>query len=651
MAYDITEGIPYTIPGAAVTGGPGGVSGGAVVPGYTGTGVLYDCTINGLPFFYAITDEQPYVRETNEYKRQQLDTSNEPGEQTLSQWWVRDEDSFHRGAGILYYEPGSDDTAKYRYASSDSVDVWTKGEAKLHKSCTLLDPTSGDCYVVGARVSNADVLFGVIDGAMWRYNGSTTTTYTGAPWAPTTEPAIAGAKVLVGGTGGIMVGDANGSTLASLYTDAGFVKPWWVKSRIIAAKGNKLYEATIAGGGVALSTLTPICEHPDTGWTWTGVAETPDAILASGYSNGNGAIFAFNLQTDGLAGGVPTLDNAVQVAEFPPGEEVHSIRVYLGAYIAMGTSGGVRIGAVGQNGRIQYGPLTLETTSPVRALSARGSYVYASVDNDIDGVSGCARIDLSEEIVRLTSSGSASAQSFRYAYAYDAKASQAGTVRSVTLFGQTDRVALAISGKGIYVQAADVYETTGTLTTGRIRYATSEPKTFYLAKVRARLPVATSVKLSVIDADGVETDIITLDSDFDQDEDVTLGAVREVPQKYISLKLTLYGDGTDTPVVDSFQVKATPNPRIQRNVRLPLRLMDVEEDRNGNKIGYEGAAWLRLQALENMEQDHSVIAFSDATNGETFNGQIKSIQFLRDTPPSRNLTNFGGIAIVTLLKL
>jgi hypothetical protein len=103
-----------------------------------------------LPFFLAIKDDQPYVRETNDYKREQVDTSPDPGEQTLSQWWVRDVDSWHRGAGITYYEPGADSTTRNRVASAVGVDVWTRGQATLLKKTALLQSAAGACYATGA---------------------------------------------------------------------------------------------------------------------------------------------------------------------------------------------------------------------------------------------------------------------------------------------------------------------------------------------------------------------------------------------------------------------------------------------------------------------------------------------------------------------
>jgi hypothetical protein len=211
--FDITETIPIALAARAVA------------TAYGSSANLYDVNIGGLPFNLAIKDDQPYVRETNDYKRQQLDTSPEPGEQTLSQWWVRDQDSWHRGGGITYYEPGSDPTTRYRFKSSVGVDVWTKGQATLLKAKTArpsLRPARATPWAAG--ILRGCHLRGCGRGVLppRRHDEDG---YTGGAFTPATEPAVAGAKVLVGATGGVMMGDATGSTLSTLYTDAASCGP------------------------------------------------------------------------------------------------------------------------------------------------------------------------------------------------------------------------------------------------------------------------------------------------------------------------------------------------------------------------------------------------------------------------------------------
>src|SRR5690242_19681988 len=120
-------------------------------PSFRQTGTKYDIAIDDLPFTIASRQDLPYTRQTAESRRQQIDTSAEPGEQTLSQWWTRSQDSWHRGAGIGYYEPGSDDTTKSRYGTSIGIDPWTKGEIRLLKKTggTRAVSSGQSAFVVG----------------------------------------------------------------------------------------------------------------------------------------------------------------------------------------------------------------------------------------------------------------------------------------------------------------------------------------------------------------------------------------------------------------------------------------------------------------------------------------------------------------------
>jgi hypothetical protein len=133
MAYgdDITEGLPYNLsnPGTART--------------FQMTGEAYDLSINGLPFYIFSTDETPYRRQTAPYRKEQIDQTREPGEQTLTGWWVRSQSSFHAGDGINYYDPAAGEAVNYRFADSKGVDVWTKGQVTLLKDVINTHGTTG----------------------------------------------------------------------------------------------------------------------------------------------------------------------------------------------------------------------------------------------------------------------------------------------------------------------------------------------------------------------------------------------------------------------------------------------------------------------------------------------------------------------------
>jgi hypothetical protein len=134
MAYgsDITEAIPYAL------SNPGGSQ------SYAATGIAYDVAFGGVPFFLTTSDENAYRRVTAQYRKQQIDMSREPGEQTLTGWWLRSQSTFHLGQGIKFFEPAQDESLRFQYTYSKGIDVWTKGQATLLKDVDTTHLTTGD---------------------------------------------------------------------------------------------------------------------------------------------------------------------------------------------------------------------------------------------------------------------------------------------------------------------------------------------------------------------------------------------------------------------------------------------------------------------------------------------------------------------------
>jgi len=152
---DITDAIPFNV------GQPSYVS-----DIWTNTTVAYDVAIGGLPFFYGISNERPYERQTAPYKKQQFDNSKEPGEQTLEGWWIRSQSSFHRGAGITFFDPSAGEEVDYRFSDSEGVDVWTKGQVTLLKKVEPTHATTG-----GSRSNGRPWQF--LRSIEWAQNGNT----------------------------------------------------------------------------------------------------------------------------------------------------------------------------------------------------------------------------------------------------------------------------------------------------------------------------------------------------------------------------------------------------------------------------------------------------------------------------------------------
>lgn len=607
---------------------------------FTQRGVKFDVAVAGIPFILAANDGQPYQRETAQFQKQQIDTSRDAGEQTLDGYWIRSQTSWHMGAGIRFYEPSTVPESENRFEESQGIDVWTEGKFSLLKAMSSLATVSGGqkAFVTGAVVGGLDTLFTNENGTIKRRNTSTTS-YTGVTDG-LTKVALAGSKILVGRTTSIAVGDATGSSLADLWTGAASAPtPYWAKSRIIAVVGASLWDLTLAGGAWP---ATALHTHPDSGWKWTGVAEGPSAIYAAGYSNGVSSIYRFNLGDAGT-GTVPELGQAYQVAELPPGEEIHSIHAALGTFLGIGTTKGFRVAAILDDGSLSMGPILFDTTKPVEAITSGDRFFYGVIEaGQPDGKSGAFRVDLSQQVGQ--------GNTLRFPWAWDARSAQTAAIGSIALYGVSDRVALGIPGVGIQLQSATVYEAEGYVTSGRIRYGTVIPKAFRLFSVTSSNGSG-SIKVYAVEANDSELYLRTL-ANGASGLDISMASTQV--REFYRFKLVVEPsvDTLESPVVESIQVRALPAPSRQRMVLFPLLCVDHEQTADGVKIGAEGYAIQRLKALEYAEENYVVVTVQDFNTDETFQAQIEQVSFRRPGPRSTDgRTNFGGFINLTVRKL
>ena len=626
------------------------------------TDVAYDVALGGMPFIYAISDQRPYIRQTAPYRKEQFDNQTEPGEQSLTGWWLRSQSSFHDGTGIVFYDPALiPGEGTFQFADSKGVDVWTKGEV------TLLNSSTQGHEVTGAIASNArshqfirSIKWGSTEGILLHdeydvdkidtagtvthfidYNAGTddkvyaicddgVTAY----WV-TNDTGPSGKlevnkKALTGNssTSATVMFTANGITVNNAVME-------FIKERIVMCANNGVYEFTSA----ASSLPTAVYTHPDTSHVFTAITASGPAIYISGFNGIQSTIQKFTLST---AGAMPTLTSAVVAAELPVGEIVHDIYYYLG-YMAIGTSKGIRIATVSdQDGSLTYGPLIVETSQPCYDFAARQNYIWCATG--VDGNPGVIRIDLSNEISPL-----------RFAYANDLYYTgvTGHQTTSCGFLGTTDRLAycttFASSANGyVYSQSASTLMTNGYITTGYIRYNTLEPKNFKRLLGRGDFTYG-SMTLETVDEAGTEYDLISYSATVDPVEVTTNQPTGS--QEYIAYKFILYRDGTDNtkgPIFKGYQAKATIATPRQRAMRFPVYCFDVETDKYNVLVGYEGRAYARLSQLEEIEQSGDVVTFQDLTTGESRQVVIEQINFVRATPPDRGFSGYGGIIEITV---
>ena len=608
---------------------------------YTNQNNVYDVAIGGEPFFLGASDKYPYHRETASYKRQQLDLTQQPGEQTFEGWWLRSQSSWHLGAGINYLEPLQGEDVIYRFNKSNGVNVWTPGEATLLSDVVNVLAVSGDSQLVGAIDGNNVSCVFVSDGVNLKRVqptgsvGTTTTVTYGGSGSDIVSLAQDGTNYYAANSTGIYKGLLTGTGTGAVVWNTGTanVSMGWVKQRLFAGIGVSLYQLT--GTGPTLP--TPIYTHPNSNWKWTSIVEGPTAIYASGYAGTASAIYKISLNTDGT---LPTLTSAVTAADFPDEEHVTSLGTYLGKYMLIGTNKGVRVGLIDTAGNITYGGLTYNqgSNSHITGFAFQDRFAYATVTNDIDGKSGLIRIDLSSP----NSDG-------LYPWANDLASTAVGNCNNVAFIGETNRLAFVVEGNGLYFQHPTQLVASGYLDTGAIRYNTMEKKHFKLVKVRIASPFEGTVAISTIAKDGDVASIITVGDAASADQDFTTNI--SSAQEQLAFRFTLGRSIIDTSKgggIVGYQVKALPANKRTRSISLPLLCYDFEQDRNNIMVGWDGRAWSRLSALEEIESNGNTITIQDFTSGEQVVGLIEKITFDRISPSDRRFQGFGGIIYVQI---
>jgi hypothetical protein len=649
---DITETIPLNVGNPASSGL------------WTNSAEDYDIAVGGIPFILAPTDTNPYQRETAPYRKDQFDNSREPGEQSLTGWWIRSQSSFHGGTGIKFYDPSSGESTGYRFFDSQGVNVWNKGQVTLLNSVIENHITTGAItsnqdaqqHVRSIRYNNTDAILlhdeydvdkVLPDGTVVHFidynSGVNDKVYAicddgvYAYWVTNDSGGGAGKlrfwkKLLSGasGAGDILMFSSSTVTVQTACME-------FVKDRIVAVINNVTYE--IAPNATTFPTA--LYTNPNTNWIATSITASGPAIYISGNSGIYSTIQKFTLNASGA---MPTLTQASVAAELPPGEICYRAYYYLG-YMMLGTSKGARVAVVNdQDGSINYGPLIFESSQPVYDFCARDRFVWcASGIGSLDA--GLIRIDLGHTI---------EGENLRFAYANDLQYTQtaAHVTTGCAFFGVSNTLAFCTAYNTtdghVYRENPSQLRSTGYIQTGSIRYGTLEPKNYKFLRGRGDVTYG-AIDIQTVDSSGNTYTVISYNASVGTPEAATGSPVG--PQEFISYKFTLSRSASNTslgPIFKGYQSKALPATKRQRLIQFPVWCYDVETDRYNVLAGYEGRAWERIQTLEDIEAAGDIINVQDFTTGERVQALIERINFTRVTPPSKRFDGFGGLLSITV---
>lgn len=626
--------------------------------------IAYDMAIGGIPFVLATNDSRTYLRQTAPFRKDQFDNGTEPGEQSLTGWWLRSQSSFHSGTGINFYDPATTDTnGHYRFADSKGVNVWTKGKVTLLKDAVAghvvttpiqsngrslqqvrsikwgstsgvllhdgydvdkIDTSGNETHFIDYNSGTAYPVYGICDDGTYAY------------WVTNTSGAGNKLTVIKKPLTGSSASTADETTM---FTSPSIVVTnavmEYVKDRIIMCANNAVYEFSAS----ASSFPTALYTHPANGYVYTSIAASGAAIYTAGYNGIQSTIHKYTLTSTGT---MPTLTSAVVAAEMPVGEVIHKLYYYLG-YMMIGTNKGVRVATVSDaDGSINYGPLIVSTSQPCYDFAARDRYVWCATG--ADGEAGVIRIDLGTEIEAL-----------RFAYANDLYISgETSHVTTSCAFADgTERLVFTTANDGstnghIYVESATDLVASGYLTTGNIRFGTLEPKNYKRLLGRGDFTYG-SITMYTVESNGDLYDHITYDSSISSVEVATNQP--EGSHEYLAYKFAFNRDADDAskgPIFMGYQAKATIATPRQRQIRFYVYCMDTETDRYNVQFGYQGRGFEKMIALEDMEESGDIVMLQDLNTGENRQVQIEQVTLVNNTPPDKGLSNFGGVVEIVV---
>lgn len=582
-----------------------------------------------------MTDEPPrrhYIHTLAPLRRQQFDTGEEAGEQSLGDsWWRRAQEDWSGGAGQIWYD--KKESNRTRFYESKGIDPFTNAPSVILLKDTALntnmDSAETNLFLVRIDSGGTQYAYFVAGQTLKRTTDPfaasvTLTTITGVPAAAIASATSDGEYVYTSyAASGIYRSAISGTTSTSWSaTNADLVR--YVKGRIMSARAGVVSEH--ASGGVA--TTRAVSGITSANFVWTDFAEIGPAILACGYIGERSSVYRFTVKADG------TLDVGIEAMEggLPAGEIIHSMRSYLG-FVFLGTSRGLRMATHDASGNLTYGPLIPDANVAVRALEAQDNFLWFSWTN-YDGTStGLGRIDLRTFTAEL-----------RPAYASDLMATAQGNVLSIITHG--DKRVFAVSGSGFWSEKT-TYVASGVLTCSKIQYRIPEKKIAKLVDVNSDMSDGT-ITPGIAPSTGVFVDLAVCDHD---DCSVSAGSMRS-PVHQLRFTIAPVAGGATSPELRDCALKALPAVKPQHVFEVPVLIQDFHLNEYGQSIGYPGKGAEDLRTLFSYADLGDSVTYEGLSSGvagilvrlEVF---VDHIEFHAYRGPGLG-EGFGGWAVLTL---
>lgn len=550
---------------------------------------ITDVALGGHAFMIDWSAEMPLVHRSIPILRQQQDTSDSPGEQSINSegLWRRVGESWHVGAGQERFD--REDSQPFRFRRSQGVDVWNKWELSLLHDTELYESSGA----TNQRMAVAGNYLYMVQGTALKYTTDlvATTTVTGTPGNAATAIASNGWNTWTAhGVDGIyMTTRGAAATVSHITGTVGLVA--YVKNRVMAAAGPSLYDVTTVavGGGGALPTA--LFTHGNTDWNWVALAESQGFIYAAGYSGDKSIIYSLGITTDGTA-----LASPVVAGPLPDGEIVTGLYGYLGRFLAVGTNKGFRLALVSDGGGLTIGGL-VTTPQPVTSFEGQDSFIWFNWSGYDTLTTGLGRMDTNQF---------SNLDKFVPAYASDLMVE--GTENEITsIVTFLNRRVFAVTGVGIHVESEDELVEDGYLDTGGISYGITELKTalFVDLQVDGKDTTASNVEI-MFSTDG--NTFVSL-AVFQPTNNQTISVGESVGNEF-ELRLRIYRDTTVTSIsaaILSWLLRVQPRPLVTNMIFATVYL--APEVQPLNEVTIPMNTMQELDFIEQKNKTKEIITF------------------------------------------
>ena len=589
-------------------------------------------TIGATEHSYNI-DVAQYRRTTIPTLREQRDTSNEPGEQSVdSQFWLRSQTDWSYGAGQTYFDIA--DANRGRFSSSSGIDVWTQGQISLLPMCESKNNAKSYTNVIMKifkSTSGTDYMY-VANGNVLEYSSNFSAADGSVTW--NTVTALASPQTIKDiASDGSTIFIAYGSSRVTAETDIGVadqpdtlgsLNPDYLRvvgGRLFGIDGSNLAEYNASAAKVSSSVDSTLLG----GGLWVTVCAGPVGFYAASNTAGTGAISFISVKdSDGL------LNEPQQVAELPRGETINEMISY-GGVLAIATSKGLRIAGIDAgSGAVTFGPV-IDDVGEVFSLTADERFIW------FGAASGKAyRVDLSRFTETLVPAWAADLLSV----------GDGNSLSNVTYIARSDGKTYFIdAGNGVQgPMSTGQLVATGTMTVGDVKWNSQFDKILRTIQIRSAPGSIVAAAQTWADADVQWADAdefwvgqtatvggsVTATVTNDENYSVTTGTltnktpvdvatlVPELSEAFkVQLNFTRDSVVTAGPQLESWKIQAFPAPTRVDEIIVPIVLKTRVATSRGRGTAKAYDTKAEYDALRTAMTAKKVITYQEGSRSDT----------------------------------